>query len=183
MFPLYLYSAMSVVFWLPLMYISALFCALGTPSEFSSVPILVADELALSFHLCIMIQGKYPIKQPKGLSLDQSPCDCDLAIRVMTTRNIRTCFPKTSNTLEANLATRKGCETEKEYLLGIFHQLRLQQTLHLQFCHITCCIERNIKHEFLIAQWDTLEVAWVNLRTALERLDRTESNQASTSHQ
>ena len=27
------------------MYISALTCALGTPSEFSSVPILVADEL------------------------------------------------------------------------------------------------------------------------------------------
>ena len=29
------------------MYISALRCALGTPSEFSSVPILVADELVL----------------------------------------------------------------------------------------------------------------------------------------
>ena len=27
-------------------YISALLCAVGTPSEFSSVPILVADELA-----------------------------------------------------------------------------------------------------------------------------------------
>ena len=34
--------------WRPLMYISALLCALGTPSEFSSVPILVADELAHS---------------------------------------------------------------------------------------------------------------------------------------
>ena len=31
-----------------LMYISALLRALGTPSEFSSVPILVADELAHS---------------------------------------------------------------------------------------------------------------------------------------
>ena len=30
------------------MYISALLDALGTPSEFSSVPILVADELARS---------------------------------------------------------------------------------------------------------------------------------------
>ena len=30
------------------MYISALLCAVGTPSEFSSVPILVADELAPS---------------------------------------------------------------------------------------------------------------------------------------
>ena len=29
------------------MYISALSCALGTLSEFSSVPILVADELVL----------------------------------------------------------------------------------------------------------------------------------------
>ena len=57
--------------------------------------------------------------------------------------------------------------------------------LHLQLCHITCCIERNIEHEFLIAQWDALKIAWVNLREALERLDRenTESNQASTSHQ
>ena len=32
-----------------LMYISALHCALGTLSEFSSVPILVADELVLPF--------------------------------------------------------------------------------------------------------------------------------------
>ena len=31
-----------------LMYISALLCVLGTPSKFSSVPILVADELAYS---------------------------------------------------------------------------------------------------------------------------------------
>ena len=34
--------------WLPLMYISALLCALGTLSEFSSVPILVTDGLAHS---------------------------------------------------------------------------------------------------------------------------------------
>ena len=45
--PLYMYLASLFVFGLSLMYISALFCALGTPSEFSSVPILVADELVL----------------------------------------------------------------------------------------------------------------------------------------
>ena len=103
----------------------------------------------------------------------------------MTTRNIRTRFLKTLNILEADLATREGCETKKEYLLGIFHQLRLRQTLHLRFCHIMCCVERNIEHEFLIAQWDALKVAWVSLRQALERLDKenTESNQASSSHQ
>ena len=33
----------------PLMYISALRYALGTPSEFSSVPILVADRLTSSY--------------------------------------------------------------------------------------------------------------------------------------
>jgi hypothetical protein len=94
-------------------------------------------------------------------------------------------LPETSITLEADLATREGCETEKEYLLGIFHQLRLRQTLHLRFCHITCCIERNIEHEFLIAQWDTLKIAWVSLREALECLDRenTELSQTSTSRQ
>ena len=52
------YSAMTcsrctcvVSLWLCLlvpMYISALLCAKGTPSEFSSVPILVADELVQS---------------------------------------------------------------------------------------------------------------------------------------
>jgi hypothetical protein len=42
------------------MYISALLCALGTPSEFSSVPILVADELAFFFYLCTTILGEYP---------------------------------------------------------------------------------------------------------------------------
>ena len=90
-----------------------------------------------------------------------------------------------TNTLDADLTTREGCETEKEYLIGIFHTLRLRQTLHLRFCHITCCIERNIEHELLIAQWDALKIAWVNLRRALEHLDRedTESNQASTSRQ
>ena len=52
------YSAMTRLFvlvppyvdhvWRLPMYISALLCALGTLSEFSSVPILVADELAQS---------------------------------------------------------------------------------------------------------------------------------------
>ena len=85
-----------------------------------------------------------------------------------TTCNIRTCFPKTSIALEADLTTRKGCEAEKEYLLGIFNQLRLRQTTHLRFCHITCCIERNIEHELLITQWDSLKVAWVLLKEAIE---------------
>jgi hypothetical protein len=94
-------------------------------------------------------------------------------------------LPKTLIILEANLATREGCKTEKEYLLGIFHQLQLQQMLHLQFCHITCCIERNIEHELLIAQWDALKVAWINLKRALEHLDRenAESSQASANRQ
>ena len=35
------------------------------------------------------------------------------------------------NTLDADLTTREGCETEKEYLLGIFQNLRLQQIDHL----------------------------------------------------
>ena len=129
--------------------------------------------------LWTMILGEYPI--PNYLSPEQLPCNCDLAIRVTTTRNIRTRFPKTPTTLEANLATREGCETEKEYLLGIFHQLRLRQTLHLRFCHIMCCIERNIEHEFLIAQWDALKVAWVNLRQAIERLNRENAEPSQTS--
>ena len=99
-----------------------------------------------------------------------------------TTRNIRTCFLKTTITLDADLTTCEGCNTEKEYLLGIFHTLRLRQTLHLRFCHITCCIERTIEHKLLIAQWDALKVAWVNLKRAIERLDRedTESNRVPT---
>jgi hypothetical protein len=44
-----------------LMYISAPLRAVGTPSEFSSVPILVADELAHFLILCILILGEYPI--------------------------------------------------------------------------------------------------------------------------
>ena len=48
---------------LPLMYISALLRAIGTPSEFSSVPILVADELAPFLHLCTTILGEYPITE------------------------------------------------------------------------------------------------------------------------
>ena len=98
-------------------------------------------------------------------------------------RNIRTCFSKTTITLDTDLTTREGCKTEKEYLLGIFHMLRLQQTHHLRFCHITCCVERNIEHELLVAQWDSLKVAWVLLREALERLNREETNQASASRQ
>ena len=74
------------------MYISALTCAVGTPSEFSSVPILVADELAKSSSCETTILGNYPISNP--LSLERLPCNCDLAIRVATTRNIRTRFPK-----------------------------------------------------------------------------------------
>ena len=98
-------------------------------------------------------------------------------------RNIRTCFPKTTTTLDANLTTREGCETEKEYLLGIFQTLRLRQIDHLRFCHITCCTVRNIEHELLVAQWDSLKVAWILLKEALERLDREETSQASTSRQ
>ena len=71
-------------------------------------------------------------------------------------------------TLNANLSTHIGCLTEKEYLLGIFQSLRLRQTLHLRFCHITCCVNQNIEHEFLVAQWDALKIAWVQLKEALE---------------
>ena len=42
------------------MYISTLLCALRTPSEFSSVPILVADELAYSSSCETTILGEYP---------------------------------------------------------------------------------------------------------------------------
>jgi hypothetical protein len=61
----------------------------------------------------------------KLLSPERLPCDRDLVIRVTTMRNIRTRFPKQADTLDTNLTTREGCETEKEYLLGIFHTLRL----------------------------------------------------------
>ena len=47
----------------------------------------------------------------------------------------------------------------------------LRQTTHLRFYHITCCIGRNIEHEFLVAQWDSLKVAWVLLKEALECLN------------
>ena len=47
--PFVLVFLLFVEVWLPFMYISALPCALGTLSEFSSVPILVADKLALPF--------------------------------------------------------------------------------------------------------------------------------------
>ena len=117
------------------------------------------------------------------LSPERLPRSLDLAIRVTTTRNIRTRFLKTANTLDTDLTTREGCETEKEYLLRIFHTLQLRQIDHLRFCHITCYMVRNIEHEFLVAQWDSLKVAWILLKEALQRLDRTETSQASTSRQ
>ena len=89
----------------------------------------------------------------------------------------------TTNILDADLTTREGCEIKKEYLLGIFQTLRLRQIDHLRFCHITCCIVRNIEHELLVAQWDSLKVAWVLLKEAIERLDREETGQTSTSRQ
>ena len=46
-----------------------------------------------------------------------------------------------------------------------------------------CCIERNIEHELLVAQWDSLKVAWILLKEALERLNEGEAAQASTSRQ
>ena len=59
---LYTYSAVTRLFvlvptyvgcvWRLPMYISALLCTLGTLSEFSSVPILVADELAQNSLSC-----------------------------------------------------------------------------------------------------------------------------------
>ena len=161
------------------MYISALSDALETPSEFSSVPILVADPLVLPSSCEPRFWGN--TLHRIYLSPERLPCSRDLAIRVTTTRNIRTRFPNTSNILEADLTTREGCETEKEYLIGIFHQLQLRQTLHARFCHITCCIERNIEHELLVTQWDSLKVAWILLKEARERLSREEVGQASTS--
>jgi hypothetical protein len=44
-------------------------------------------------------------------------------------------------------------------------------------------VVRNIEHELLVAQWDSLKVAWILLKEALERLDREETGQASTSQQ
>ena len=81
------------------------------------------------------------------------------------------------------LSTHKGCQNEKEYLLGVFQNLRLQQTLHLRFCHIMCCIERNTEHKFLVAQWDSLKVAWILLKEALERFEQEEQTHALTSRQ
>ena len=50
-----------------LMYISTLLCASGTPSEFSSVPILVADKLVPFLYLCTTILGEYPTTEtPKS---------------------------------------------------------------------------------------------------------------------
>ena len=68
-----------------LMYISALPCALGTPSEFSSVPILVADELAPL--LLVYHDPRANTLYRTFLSPERLPCSRDLAIRVTTTRN------------------------------------------------------------------------------------------------
>ena len=73
-----------------LMYISALHCALGTLSEFSSVPILVADELVLPF--LVNHDPRVNTLYRIHLSLERLPCSRDLVIRVTTTRNIRTRF-------------------------------------------------------------------------------------------
>ena len=68
------------------MYISALPHALGTSSEFSSIPILVADELYL-LNLCTTIPRGIPFYRYNPLSPEQSSHNCDLAIRVATTHN------------------------------------------------------------------------------------------------
>jgi hypothetical protein len=67
------------------MYISALLCAVGTPSEFSSVPILVADELVLPF--LVNHDPRVNTLYRTLLSPERLPCNHDLAIRVTTTRN------------------------------------------------------------------------------------------------
>ena len=88
-------------------------------------------------------------------------------------------------TLDPDLSTREGCLTKKEYLFRIFKSLQLRQALHLRFCHITCCINRNIEHELLVAQWDALKVAWIQLKEALNQLkhEELERDHASTSRQ
>ena len=82
--PLYLCCLPLVVLSTP-MYISALFRALGTPSEFSSVPILVADELVQSSSCATPILGNSPTSN--CLSPERLSHSCDLAIRMTTTRN------------------------------------------------------------------------------------------------
>ena len=67
------------------MYISAVFRALGTLSEFSSVPILVADELVLPF--LVNHDPRANTLHRTFLSPERLPCNRDLAIRVSTTRN------------------------------------------------------------------------------------------------
>ena len=71
--------------WFPFMYISALLRALGTPSEFSSVPILVADELVLP--LLVNHDPRANTLRRTFLSPERLPCSRDLVIRVTTTRN------------------------------------------------------------------------------------------------
>ena len=67
------------------MYISALLYALGTLSEFSSVPILVADELVLPF--LVNHDPRVNTLRRTHLSLERLPCSRDLEIRVTTTHN------------------------------------------------------------------------------------------------
>ena len=67
------------------MYISALFRALETLSEFSSVPILVADELVLP--LLVNHDPRVNTRRRTPLSPERLPCNRDLVIRVTTTRN------------------------------------------------------------------------------------------------
>ena len=93
------------------MYISALLCALGTPSEFSSVPILVADELVLP--LLVNHDPRVITLHRVFLSPERLPCNRDLAIRVTTTRNIRTRFQTIEQTgsrpnHSGRLRNRKG---------------------------------------------------------------------------
>jgi hypothetical protein len=67
------------------MYISAVLRALGTLSEFSSVPILVVDELALP--LLVNHDPRANTLYRTRLSPERLPCSRDLVIRVTTTRN------------------------------------------------------------------------------------------------
>jgi hypothetical protein len=73
------------------MYISALLCALGTLSEFSSVPILVADELVLPF--LVNHDPRANTLYRTFLSPERLPCSRDLVIRVTTTRNTLSLVP------------------------------------------------------------------------------------------
>ena len=79
------------------MYISAQSCTLGTLSEFSSVPILVAVELDPPYLVHHDSKGNTLLHRRNLLSLEQLSYDCDLAIHIATTHNIRTHFLKTDH--------------------------------------------------------------------------------------